>query len=163
MFLIHIASNSKSNTLLVKIFYNQYSGSISFFLFFDKWIYDICCLKLIYCIIYELYHLLPFLPFLIIFFFQNCWGLFAKYSSFLFRCNSFSLSINAILHCRLVGSPILVVFLFWRYQADYYNILQNWFFTLRKELIIQYIFPIWPHRQKNFLRVKSRQLLFNCL
>lgn len=37
-------------------------------------------------------------------------------------------------------------------------------FTLRKELrVVEYIFPISPHRQKNFLRVKSRQLKFNCL
>lgn len=55
---------------------------ISFFSFFDtKWIHDIC-LRIIYCIIYQPFRSIIFFHLsenLIIPFFQNCCGLFAKY------------------------------------------------------------------------------------
>lgn len=83
---------------------------------------------------------------------QNIPRFYFAVTAFLFQLMRFCIVASA--------SPILVVFLFWRYQADYYNILQNWFFTLRKELIIQYIFPISPHRQKNFLRDSWSSIVF---
>ena len=64
-----------------------------------KWIHNICCLRLIYCVIYIIYIPFCFITFfhlsrsLIIPFFQNCWDLFVKYFS---RCVFFR--FGAIYH-----------------------------------------------------------------
>ena len=69
-----------------------------------KWIHNICCLRLIYCVIYIIYISFCFITFfhlsrsLIIPFFQNCWDLFVKYFS---RCIFFHLQFGAIYHKKI--------------------------------------------------------------
>ena len=84
-------------TMSLSLDWNILECLISLFLFFDtKWIHDICCLKLIYCVIYDhsaLSRSSISQEASLFSFFQNCWDLFIKYSS---RCVFFRLRFGAI-------------------------------------------------------------------